>query len=211
MCLIGFNYAQPFLITAAIDTISGPKDASKSNDGYGLIGATGLIYLGIAVSMAWDYLTNYETDDNQITTAQYQHHLFRSVTIFRGAVVSLIYAKTLEMRAGGVDESAALTLMSTDIDRLAVSLQNLCEIWARIIEMGIGIWLLERELGWVCVAPIILTISQDPRKVRSYVDSAYTSIQFLSMVPAKSQPLLVRGRGSGLRRSSKESALLPQC
>jgi ATP-binding cassette subfamily C (CFTR/MRP) protein 1 len=50
LCLIGFNYAQPFLITAAIATISGPKDASKSNDGYGLIGATSLIYLGIAVS-----------------------------------------------------------------------------------------------------------------------------------------------------------------
>jgi ATP-binding cassette subfamily C (CFTR/MRP) protein 1 len=50
LCLIGFNYAQPFLITAAIDTISRPKDASEKNDGYGLIGATGLIYLGIAVS-----------------------------------------------------------------------------------------------------------------------------------------------------------------
>lgn len=86
------------------------------------------------------------------------------MTIFRGAVVSLIYAKTLEMRSGGVDESAALTLMSTDIDRLAVSLQNLCEIWARIIEMAIGIWLLERELGWVCVPPIVLAISQDPEK-----------------------------------------------
>ncbi len=75
-------------------------------------------------------------------------------------MVSLIYAKTLEIRAGGVDESAALTLMSTDIDRLAISLQNLCEIWARVIELAIGIWLLGRQLGWVCVAPILLVISQ---------------------------------------------------
>jgi ATP-binding cassette subfamily C (CFTR/MRP) protein 1 len=64
------------------------------------------------------------------------------------------------MPAGGLDESAALTLMSTDIDRLTVSLTNLCEIWARVIEMAIGIWLLERQIGWVCVAPIVITIGQ---------------------------------------------------
>jgi ATP-binding cassette subfamily C (CFTR/MRP) protein 1 len=64
------------------------------------------------------------------------------------------------MPAGGLDESAALTLMSTDIDRLTVSLTNLCEIWARVIEMAIRIWLLERQIGWVCVAPIVLTIGQ---------------------------------------------------
>ena len=48
LCLIGFNYAQPFLISRAI-TFVGQNDGTK-NDGYGLIGATGLIYLGIAVS-----------------------------------------------------------------------------------------------------------------------------------------------------------------
>jgi ATP-binding cassette, subfamily C (CFTR/MRP), member 1 len=80
--------------------------------------------------------------------------------MFRGAMVSIIYAKTLEMRTGGLEESAALTLMSTDIDRLIVSIESLCEIWAYIIEMGIGIWLLERQIGWVCVAPIILVIGR---------------------------------------------------
>jgi ATP-binding cassette subfamily C (CFTR/MRP) protein 1 len=73
-------------------------------------------------------------------------------------MVSLIYSKTLELPAGVYDESAALTLMSTDIDRLATSLDSLNEIWARIIEMSIGIWLLERQLGWVCVAPIVIVL-----------------------------------------------------
>ncbi|KAE9378324.1 putative multidrug resistance protein [Stipitochalara longipes BDJ] len=141
LCLIGFNFAQPFLLAAAIDVLPRLKDTEQKSDGYGLIGATGLIYLGIA-----------------IFTAQYQHRLYRSVTMFRGAIVSLIYAKTLKMRAGGLDESAALTLMSTDIDRLTVSLNNLCEIWAYVIEMAIGIWLLERQIGWICVAPVVLVI-----------------------------------------------------
>ena len=71
-------------------------------------------------------------------------------------MVSIIYVKTLELPAGLYDESAALTLMSTDIDRIASSLDSLNEVWARIIEMSIGIWLLERELGWICVAPIVI-------------------------------------------------------
>jgi len=50
LCLVGFNYAQPFLITSAIDYVSQPKNEMNRNDGYGLIGATALIYLGMAVS-----------------------------------------------------------------------------------------------------------------------------------------------------------------
>jgi len=78
------------------------------------------------------------------------------VVSFRGAMVSLIYTRTLKLQAGIYDESAALTLMSTDIDRLTTSLSSLNEIWAMVIEMVIGIWLLGRQLGWVCVAPIII-------------------------------------------------------
>lgn len=72
--------------------------------------------------------------------------------------MTIIYSKTLELPAGVYDESAALTLMSTDIDRLASSLDALNEMWARIIEMSIGVWLLERKLGWICVAPIVVVL-----------------------------------------------------
>jgi ATP-binding cassette subfamily C (CFTR/MRP) protein 1 len=107
--------------------------------------------------------------------------------MFRGAMVSLIYTKTLEMRAGGLDESAALTLMSTDIDRLTVSLTNLCEIWAYVIEMAIGIWLLEREIGWICVAPVLLTIGRCPSNSHiswSLLTSLLVSIYAASKVAA---------------------------
>jgi hypothetical protein len=49
LCLIGFNYAQPFLISRAISYIGQPSEPEDKNYGYGLIAATGLIYLGIAV------------------------------------------------------------------------------------------------------------------------------------------------------------------
>jgi ATP-binding cassette, subfamily C (CFTR/MRP), member 1 len=49
LCLVAFNYAQPFLISSAISYVSQPSP--KKNDGYGLIAATGLVYLGIAVRL----------------------------------------------------------------------------------------------------------------------------------------------------------------
>lgn len=99
----------------------------------------GTIYLGIAFS-----------------TTQYQHRLNRTVTAFRGAAVSLIYAKTLRLQVGVYDESAAVTLMGTDIDRLEFSLNSVCEIWAWLLEIVIGIYLLARQLGWICIAPAII-------------------------------------------------------
>ena len=49
--MIGFQFAQPFLISSAITSLSEPDDAFTKNDGYGLIGATFLIYVGLAVSL----------------------------------------------------------------------------------------------------------------------------------------------------------------
>lgn len=51
LCVVGFNYAQPFLIDRAITLLSEPLDEQTSNYGRGLIGATALIYLGIAVRL----------------------------------------------------------------------------------------------------------------------------------------------------------------
>lgn len=80
------------------------------------------------------------------------------VTSFRGALVSLVYARSLELQSGVHDELAAITLMSSDVDRITMSLAGVNEIWARVIEMAIGMWLLERQLGLVCFAPILVVI-----------------------------------------------------
>ena len=50
LAFMGFSFAQPFLITAAIRHLQGTGLESSRNDGYGLIGAAALVYTGIAVS-----------------------------------------------------------------------------------------------------------------------------------------------------------------
>lgn len=50
LALIGFNYSQPFLVTAVVNYIQGTWPNETDNVGYGLIGAAIIIYLGIAVS-----------------------------------------------------------------------------------------------------------------------------------------------------------------
>lgn len=79
-----------------------------------------------------------------MSNVHYKHRLFRSVTMFRGALVTLIFNRTLELQDGLYDESAAVTLMSTDIERISVSMEMIHEVWAQAIEIVIGIWLLAR-------------------------------------------------------------------
>ena len=98
---------------------------------------------------------------------QYQHQVFRAVTMFRGAMVSLIYTRTLKLQAGIYDESAALTLMSADLNRITNTMIVIVQVWAQVVEVALGIWLLERQLGWVCVAPIVVVMSKASTKLYS--------------------------------------------
>ncbi|KAI5194185.1 putative multidrug resistance protein [Aureobasidium subglaciale] len=141
MALIGFNFAQPFLISRLIKFLTQSESEETYNTSLGLIAAAAIIYLGIA-----------------ICTVRNMHQLYRVMTMLRGALTRLISNKTLVVQDGVFDDSAALTLMSTDIDRIAVSLQNMNEVWARTLEVAIGIWLLAEQLGWIAVLPIVLIV-----------------------------------------------------
>lgn len=50
LCLISFQFSQPFLISQSLEFLSEPENASTKYKGYALIGVTFLIYFGIAVS-----------------------------------------------------------------------------------------------------------------------------------------------------------------
>jgi ATP-binding cassette subfamily C (CFTR/MRP) protein 1 len=74
----------------------------------------------------------------------------------RGALINLIYKKSTTMSANGSDCSSALTLMSTDIERISSGLRYINDFWASFIEIGLSLWLIYRQLNIAAAAPIML-------------------------------------------------------
>ncbi|KAF0315816.1 ABC multidrug transporter [Colletotrichum asianum] len=140
--LIGFKFAQPFLINRIITYVDGDKGSDPKSVAYGLITATAMIYLGTA-----------------IVNGSYQHKLYRFITMVRGSLASFVLSKNLDANAAAAeDSSAALTLVSADVRNICRSFETLHEVWANPVEIGIAIWLLQRQLGLGSVGPAITII-----------------------------------------------------
>lgn len=138
LLLIGFTFCQPLLLNR---TLAFLQDNNQPTDtGNGFITAYVVVYLGLALS-----------------TGLYWHRQYRCLTMIRGSLVTIIYKKTLELN----NSDAAVTLMSTDIEQIIMGLRYVHEMWANVFMVGIGIWLLERELGVAAVVPAIIAVCED--------------------------------------------------
>ena len=94
---------------------------------------------------------------------QHQHRTFRAITMVRGELISMLYLKATNLSSTAVDPAASLTLMSADIERISNGWQTMNEIWANLVEIGVAVYLLERQLGIACLIPVATAIgrSQD--------------------------------------------------
>ncbi|CAG8920353.1 unnamed protein product [Penicillium salamii] len=139
LALATFKYTLPFLITR---TTSWTADPSQSDAlGWGLTGAWLLVFLGQAISNGFYYQMTY-----------------RFVTAIRGSLCSVLFTKTLDLRSTALDESVAVSLMSTDTDSICQSAATLHELWASPIESATAIFLLYRQLGLAALAPVVVAI-----------------------------------------------------
>lgn len=141
LALMGFKHSQPFLLSTTVGYVQQKPASRPKNVGYGLIAATALVYMEIALS-----------------TGFYNYHVFRATTLLRGALVSTIYRKTLSLNLADAKKAAALTLSTTDVDRIGLALKSAHEIWASSIEAVLAVILLQRQLGWACIAPVALVL-----------------------------------------------------
>ncbi|KJZ71929.1 hypothetical protein HIM_08685 [Hirsutella minnesotensis 3608] len=143
LCFLGIKFAQPFLLQRIISAI-GQREQSREIVG-GLVGATVLIYFGIAISKAY-----------------YKHLTYRMITMLRGVLVSAIFKKSLRLRQSDkANESAAVTLMSTDIDGIEGGLDQFHDIWASVLELALGVYLLATIVGgasFLVVLPGLITM-----------------------------------------------------
>ena len=89
---------------------------------------------------------------------QYQHLTYRTITKARAGLVSLIYRKTGTVDIRDLDPASSVTLMGADIERIVYGWQTMHEIWANAIEVGVAVYLLERQLGIACVVPVAVSL-----------------------------------------------------
>ncbi|KAG8410598.1 hypothetical protein J3459_017074 [Metarhizium acridum] len=121
----------------------GERQGHMPGVAWALVLATGLTFVGSALS-----------------TGFYQHQLFRTITMIRGALISVISVQSLTLTGTTTQSSgpAVLTLTGPDVNTICASFHAFHELWANPIEIGFAIYLLERELGPGCIGPAVSVI-----------------------------------------------------
>ncbi|OJJ45854.1 hypothetical protein ASPZODRAFT_98811 [Penicilliopsis zonata CBS 506.65] len=140
ICLAAFTFCQPFLITVMVDYM---EDTAIDTQQYGqaIIGAYVLVYIGLAVS-----------------TSVYSRQVNRFITMTRSGLISIIYTHTTKLKGSDLADTAAVTLMGTDTERIVANMKLIHETWASILEVAIAVWLLERQLHVACLVPAVVAI-----------------------------------------------------
>uniref|UniRef100_A0A093UWR8 Multidrug resistance-associated protein 1 n=1 Tax=Talaromyces marneffei PM1 TaxID=1077442 RepID=A0A093UWR8_TALMA len=116
---VGLNIVYPFLVQKAVTFLDTPT--TTINDGYGLLGGFFCVSVGIALVSPWSY-----------------HMTFRLMIMTRGALIPMIYSKLLQTKVKPADQSAALTLMTTDVEKIVETFWRLIlDPWSCILQLGI--------------------------------------------------------------------------
>lgn len=134
---VAFTLCQPLLLREFLSYLAGDS-TFVGGTGYGFAIAYGLVYLGMAIS-GWIYW--------RLT--------FKCVVKMRGCLVAAVYEKTTSIDPARCDMTAAVPLISTDMERIIAGLKDIHEIWANTLQVAISVWLLYCELGIACVAPAV--------------------------------------------------------
>lgn len=147
----GFTFAQPFLIDRVLSFTSSSPENRPANVAYGLIGAYAIVYIGAAVCDDQSFC-DLALISPQLSLPLYEHKVYRTLTKFRGSLITLIYEKTLLLSSSGSWRAESITLMSADIDRLGICMQDLHELYAGTLEVALCLWLLYVYLGVAAAA-----------------------------------------------------------
>ncbi|KAF4926898.1 ABC transporter FUM19 [Colletotrichum viniferum] len=139
LCLLGFTFCQPFFLQRLLGFLSSNEDNSSTASG--LVAVAVLTYSGIAIS-----------------TALYWYYQERFQSLLRAYLISAIYRKTAVIQHMGDGDSAAVTLMGADVERIYTGLRLMHEVWANAIQIGLASWLLQRQLGLAFLAPLAIVL-----------------------------------------------------
>ncbi|KAI0113784.1 multidrug resistance-like protein [Nemania sp. FL0031] len=190
--LLAFTISQPLALQRFLSFLLDPSQSISV--GYSLIGAYGLIYIGIALSSAF-----------------YEHQNSRTLTMLRGILVSAIFSRSTELGTTDIDNSAAVTLMSTDVESINRAWREIHELWANIIQIPLAVWLLSIHIGFASVGPVIVcgialfvSILSGPRSQKSmmaWIGKVQERIGITSTMLGHMKSIKMSGMGENLGRS----------
>ncbi|KAL3470131.1 putative ABC transporter [Aspergillus californicus] len=141
LCLIGVNYAQPFLVNRVTSFLGQPDTPETSGIASGLIVAYAIVYMGIA-----------------IITAMFHHRSYRMVMMIRGGLILLIYDHTLNLNASSPFKNDSYTLITADVERIVSGLRSFHETWASLIEIALSLWMLQMKIAVSVVAAAMVVL-----------------------------------------------------
>lgn len=107
----------------------------------------------------------------QFGTAWSQQFVYRFVSMVRGILVTTIYRKTTSVSIVGLDDAAAVTLMSTDVERIVAGLAMMHEIWTTILQIGVSLFLLYRLIWVAIVIPLFMFLREYSLSPRHQIEA----------------------------------------
>lgn len=87
---------------------------------------------------------------------RYWHHTFRTIVMVRGMLVGAIFSKALTLDSDETNKGSATALISADVERICSDIRNMHEVWANVIELGVALYLLAKQLGIISPVPMVV-------------------------------------------------------
>ncbi|KAI0121748.1 hypothetical protein BJ170DRAFT_644151 [Xylariales sp. AK1849] len=78
--------------------------------------------------------------------------------MLRGILVTAIYRKTMTMSLSVAEDASAVTLMSTDVERIVLGMAKIHDAWSTLLQVACAMYILYGQVGVVFIAPIVLSI-----------------------------------------------------
>jgi hypothetical protein len=78
----------------------------------------------------------------------------------RGSLISLIHSSTFRSGSSFSNDTTSLTLMTVDVDKAMLAFEDIHELWANVLHLGIAVYVLALQMSWACVAPIVVCIGK---------------------------------------------------
>lgn len=160
LVFIGFKFSQPFLLQDVVNAVSAKTQDSDLQ--MSLIFATGIIYIGMAVSphlllFFFTFLCIKLSDIYQFSRSWFLYLLNQMSTSTKAILTTAIYHKSLRITSDEAERQAAVTLVDTDVASIMQLISLSYESWASLVEVLLGITILALFVGAASIFALIPT------------------------------------------------------